>query len=311
MNASMDEDSFKAPVLFLVFNRPEQTARVFDAIRKAQPRSLYVSIDGPRENREGEAELVSAVHQIATNVDWPCEVKTLLRERNLGCRAAVSSAITWFFENEEAGIILEDDCLPAPSFFRFCDELLERYRYDERIGQISALMRFPEAVSGGESYFFSKFGPIWGWASWRRAWKNYNVDVDREVQQNLSAIIDTVTSDPLERARRLSIMGRIVAGEIDTWDYQWGIAKYAAHQLSIVPNVNMIENIGLGGGTHQTDSQENRKLVASDIAFPLKSPTLIYPNVEYDRRFSAMTRNKTLTERVLRRLGSFLPEWQS
>ncbi len=137
-------------VLFVVFNRPEPTARVFEAIRKARPPRLYVAADGPRDGREGEAEKVEAVRRIATNVDWPCEVKTLLRERNFGCRNAVSSAISWFFDNEEQGIILEDDCLPSQSFFWFCENLLDRYRCDTRIWQISGTTFFADKISSPE-----------------------------------------------------------------------------------------------------------------------------------------------------------------
>ncbi|WP_296643792.1 hypothetical protein [Roseinatronobacter sp.] len=295
------------PVLFLVFNRPETTARVFEAIRQARPPRLYVAADGAREGREGEAERTADVRRIATAVDWPCEVRTLFRDRNLGCRDAVSRAITWFFENEEEGIILEDDCLPAQSFFWFCEAMLERYCDDMRIGQVSGLMRFAQQAPSDYSYFFSRFGPIWGWATWRRAWTNYDVDVAPEVQRNMPDIIETVTFDPFERARRLDIMQRIVERRLDTWDYQWGMAKYASHQLSIIPRVNMVQNIGLDGGTHQTDSAENRELVAHELDFPLRHPPLVYPQIAYDRRFSAMTRSKTLTQRAWRRLRRLVP----
>lgn len=295
------------PVLFLVFNRPETTARVFDSIRQARPPRLYVAADGARSSCEGEAGLVADVRRIATAVDWSCEVKTLFRDRNLGCRDAVSGAISWFFENEEHGIILEDDCLPAQSFFWFCEAMLELYRNDMRIGQVSALMRFAQQAPDDYSYFFSRFGPIWGWASWRRAWAKYDVDLAPDVRQKMPDIIESVTFDPLELDRRLDIMKRIVDRRLDTWDYQWGIAKYAEHQLSIIPKVNMVRNIGLDGGTHQTDSVENRRLVARELDFPLRHPPLIYPQIAYDRRFSAMTRSRTRIDRVWTRLRSLMP----
>ena len=164
-------------VLFLVFNRPETTARVFDAIRKARPPRLYVAADGPRTNRPGEAERVEKVRQIATAVDWPCEVNTLFRKDNIGCKRAVSGAITWFFEKEEEGIILEDDTLPSQSFFWFCQELLEIYRDDERIFIISGYNKQDEWNAEKVDYFFSYFGGIWGWASWRRAWKHFDIEM--------------------------------------------------------------------------------------------------------------------------------------
>src|SRR5690349_2048344 len=127
----------KSAILFLVFNRPETTARVFEAIRAAQPPRLYVAADGPRASRIGESERCDLTRRIASAVDWPCDITTLFRAANLGCKNAVSSAISWFFEHEEEGVILEDDCLPDPSFFRYCDELLAHYRDDTRIGLIS------------------------------------------------------------------------------------------------------------------------------------------------------------------------------
>ena len=129
--------SKKTAVLFLVFNRPDTTIKVFEKIREAKPSRLYVAADGPREGYSDEKKKVMKVRKIATNVDWPCEVKTLFRDKNLGCKKGVGTAIKWFFEHEEQGIILEDDCLPDPSFFRFCEELLEEYRHNTKIMLVS------------------------------------------------------------------------------------------------------------------------------------------------------------------------------
>src|SRR5262249_20722231 len=163
-------EACKIPVLFLIFNRPNTTARVMEAIRTAGPGRLYVAADGPRDGNADEAKRCAEVRRIATQVDWPCEVQTLFRERNLGCRQAVSSAITWFFEQEQEGIILEDDCLPSPSFFPYCAELLARFRNDERIMCITGC-NFQQDMKGYPySYYFSKYHHVWGWATWRRAW---------------------------------------------------------------------------------------------------------------------------------------------
>lgn len=165
------------PVLFLVFNRAHTTVRVFEAIRQARPARLYVAADGPRPVREGEAERCAEVRRIATNVDWDCEVHTLFRDENLGCRHAVSSAITWFFVYEEEGIILEDDCIPNQSFFLYCAELLERYRDDERIMCITG-DNFQKTMEGYPfGYYFYIYNHCWGWASWRRAWSHYDADL--------------------------------------------------------------------------------------------------------------------------------------
>jgi len=165
------------PILFLIFNRPDTTQKVFNAIRKAKPKQFFIAADGSPPDREGEIEKCQKSRKIATSVDWDCEVKTLFRDKNLGCKIAISSAIDWFFENVEEGIILEDDCLPHQSFFWFCQELLEYYRNDTRIMHISG-DNFQFGRKRGEgSYYFSKYSHVWGWATWRRAWKCFDINM--------------------------------------------------------------------------------------------------------------------------------------
>lgn len=255
-------------VLFLVFNRLDTTKQVFEAIRQAKPPRLYVAADGARETKEGEAEKVKAVREyIISNIDWECEVKTLFREQNYGCKMAVSSAITWFFENEEMGIILEDDCLPSQSFFWFCEELLERYKDDMRVGQISGFNPLVEFDFNGASYGFSKFGPIWGWASWRRAWKNYDVDMKNWEIVKKSNHSDFFTDSRQEKQWRIELFDRMYNKEIDTWDYQWSYTKLTESQLSIIPSVNFIKNIGFGeDATHTTGTAKESFLINFEIA---------------------------------------------
>jgi len=168
------EKAVETPLLFLVFNRPEPTARVFERIRAMRPATLYVSADGPRAGRDGEYDACRKVREIVKNVDWDCDTKYLFHDSNLGCKKGVSTGITWFFENEAEGIVLEDDCLPDPSFFQFCSELLTRYRDDGRIGLIAGTNYLGESECE-DDYFFSRHCPIWGWASWRRAWSRYDL----------------------------------------------------------------------------------------------------------------------------------------
>ena len=165
------------PVAFIIFNRPDTTARVFAEIAKARPPKLLVVGDGPRANRDGEADRVAEARAIIKNVDWPCEVLTNFSTPNLGCKKRVSSGIDWIFEQVEEAIILEDDCLPDPSFFQFCEEMLARYRHDDRIAMISGDNFLFGQVPVPESYYFSRYCHIWGWASWRRAWKDYDVNI--------------------------------------------------------------------------------------------------------------------------------------
>ena len=168
----------KTAVLLVIFNRPETTQVVFEAIRKAKPPRLYVAADGPRTEVPSDAKKCKEAREIINQVDWDCEVKTLFREKGLGCGLGPSSAFTWFFEHEEDGIILEDDCLPSQSFFWFCEELLERYRHDNRVMHIGG----NNFLNGWQkdrdySYYFSNSGHIWGWATWRRAWKLFDFNI--------------------------------------------------------------------------------------------------------------------------------------
>jgi hypothetical protein len=248
-----NEFKLEEAILFLVFNRPETTARVFEAIREAKPPRLYVAADGPRPERPGEAERCAEVRAIASRVDWPCEVKTLFREGNLGCRAAVSSAITWFFQNEPEGIVLEDDCLPCLEFFRFCQELLERYRDDERVMHISGANFQGGLRRGDGSYYFSRIAHVWGWASWRRAWSHYDADMKSFPAFKASGAISGAFGSREQAATFLKIFDGVYSRKpwFDTWDHQWTYALLTEGGLSAIPNANLVSNIGFeSGGAH-------------------------------------------------------------
>jgi hypothetical protein len=276
----------RSAVLFLVFNRPDTTARVFEAIRAARPRRLYVAADGPRAQRPGEDERCRAVRRIATAVDWPCEVSTLMRQENLGCKRAVSSAISWFFDNEQEGVILEDDCVPDPSFFPYCDELLERYRDDSRVMCISGDNFISSTWKPLSSYYFSRYVHIWGWASWRRAWRFYDVDMtawragaQREVlEQVLPAL-------PIARDHWRRHFEAVSNGEIDTWDYQWAYACWKQGGLCSIPAVNMISNIGFGQDATHTVSPESKlaNLPVDALHLPLRHPASCEADEDADR----------------------------
>jgi len=243
MENPLCSDSLKTPVLFLVFNRPDTTKQVFEAIRKAKPLRLYIAADGPRNTKEGEAERVQEVRSIATNVDWECEVKTLFRDENLGCKYAVSGAITWFFEQEEQGIILEDDCLPSQSFFWFCEELLDRYKDDQRIGQISGYNKLSKKNEDRDGYNFLTGGSIWGWASWRRVADGFSDFLNKSTDEIYVSIYN-FTDDQFESEHIKNSLDLVNSGRLSTWDYHWGAKLKANSQLSIVPFKNLIKNIG-------------------------------------------------------------------
>jgi len=233
-------------VLFLVFNRPDTTTQVFDAIRRARPQRLYVAADGPRTDRAGEAARVESVRKIATAVDWPCDVKTLFRDQNLGCKRAVSGAITWFFDHEEEGIILEDDCLPHPDFFNFCETMLGCYRHDERVGVITGNNFQNGQQRGAASYYFSKYNHCWGWASWRRVWRHYQGDLSFWPNWKQSDEWRSHCPDKVERRYWEKIFDQVHAGGIDSWAYPWTACVWKQGGLTVIPNVNLVSNIGFG-----------------------------------------------------------------
>jgi hypothetical protein len=278
--------SSRSPVLFLVFNRPDTTRLVFEAIRAARPPRLYVAADGPRSDRPGDAERCGEVRRIATAVDWPCRLVTRFLDSNHGCRNAVSQAVTWFFDQEPEGIVLEDDCLPEPSFFGFCEELLERYRDDHRVMSISGDNFISSVWQPTESYYLSRYVHIWGWASWRRAWQHYDVSM---------ASWNTFDHDDLlrlrfpgaPRAQRYwrRVLDRVSAGQIDTWDYQWVYAAWRQAGLSCMPRNNLVSNIGFGLDATFTKDTEgmHANLSREAIQLPLTHPRHVVGNVAADR----------------------------
>jgi len=258
-------------VLFLVFNRPDTTKQVFEAIKLAKPPRLYVAADGPRAGKEGEAERVEQVRKIATAVDWPCSVKTLFRQENFGCKNAVRSAIDWFFENEEMGIVLEDDCLPHPFFFEYCEKMLQHYQDDSTVYVVTG-DNFQEGIwRGNYSYYFSRFNHVWGWATWRRAWKTYDVSMAFWPEWKKSEGWKRWVPDKVERRYWEKIFDKSYKGLIDTWDYQWTASIWHKGGLTATPNVNLVLNIGFGlDATHTKCSVVNVDALHSDKINKLK-----------------------------------------
>jgi len=267
-----------APVLFLVFNRPDLTRRVFQRIREARPGQLFIAADGPRRGHPTDAATCAETRLEVADVDWPCEVRHLLREENLGCKHAVSSAITWFFGHVDAGIILEDDCLPDPTFFRYCSELLQHYSEEPKVAMIGANQFHTKSTppAGSPSYHFTKYPHIWGWATWRRTWLDYDVDLSGWTGDPASL---AGIANPRVRRRFAKRFDEVKSGAKDTWDYQLVHQCIASGLLAINPAVNLVENIGFDGrATHTHARPENPQPVAWPMTFPLIHP----PRLEAD-----------------------------
>lgn len=275
----------KSPVLFIVFNRPAVTQRVFDQIRLARPSRLYIAADGARLEIPREKNLCIEVRSIVKSIDWPCEVKFLFHEKNLGCKLAVSTAIEWFFDQEEQGIILEDDCFPELTFFRFCDELLDKYKYDYRVQKISGDNFHGVSNSIKSDYYFTKNCHIWGWASWRSRWKLW---YDYEIKTYPYVLSNGCLEDIIPAKRELrywkSVFDRTYRGETNAWDYQWFYAGWINSSYTIIPKRNLISNIGFGAdATHTKSSSKISAMKTYSFNFPIKNhPIGVFRNKKLD-----------------------------
>lgn len=241
------------PVLFIVFNRPDTTQEVFNVIRKVKPKKLFISADGARNS--SELTLCDKTREIIKQVDWDCEVMTLFQETNLGCKLGVSTAINWFFNNVDEGIILEDDCLPSKSFFTFCEYMLNKYRYDDEVMHIGGVNFLPEMK---ESYYFSRYNCIWGWATWKRAWEKYDVNMQNFPKFKEEKLINRIFSNKIIKLYWMSLFSQAFKNKIDTWDYQWTFAVWNNNGISILPGVNLISNIGFDERATHTKSSESK-----------------------------------------------------
>lgn len=250
---------FETPILFIIFNRPEETFRVFEQLRRLQPRYLLVAADGPRKQVPGEAERCARTRSILDRIDWDCELKTLLREENVGCGRGVSEAISWLFSQHEAGIILEDDCLPHPDFFPYCEALLEHFKDQEQVMHIGGNNSQSGKKRNATSYYFSKYPHIWGWGTWRRAWERFRFDLSGE---DLDASVRDIFSYyhfPEAEKRYWTDCFQVMKDKgIDTWDIQWTYSCWASRGMTVVPNVNLISNIGFDSTATHTRSRESK-----------------------------------------------------
>lgn len=274
----------RTPVAFLIFNRPDRTARVFAEIARARPARLLVVADGPRPERVGERELCIATRSVLEKVDWPCEVLTNFSDTNLGCKRRVASGLDWVFEQVEEAIILEDDCLPDATFFPFCAELLERYRDDPRVSMICGSNFQQGKRRSPDSYFFGLHVTVWGWASWRKVWQNYDVEMRRWAELKDTSWLPDLLKNPVASKYWRETFEATFQGKLDTWDYQFFFSWWSQNSLALIPDRNLVTNIGFGSAATRT--QDNLPSMANlplkPMDFPLVHPTDVVLNREAD-----------------------------
>ncbi|OFZ79300.1 MAG: hypothetical protein A2583_00755 [Bdellovibrionales bacterium RIFOXYD1_FULL_53_11] len=280
----------KSPVVFIIYNRPDTTQKVFEKISRFKPSTLLVIADGPRPDRREDRDLCVKTRSIIDGINWKCTLLKNFSDQNLGCKDRVSSGLTWAFKQVEEAIILEDDVLPSDSFFPYCDELLDKYRNDTRLMMISGTQFYPANIRGGYSYCFSKWSQIWGWASWRRAWNTYDAGLSSWPLFKSEGQLKNAGLDLKSCMYWTRILDKMHRGAVDTWDHQWSFNMLSHGGLAIQPKINLITNIGFGtGATHTKVVNRYANMRREELNFPLKHPVFVLPDKSIDQAIKKRT----------------------
>ena len=303
-------------IAYIIFNRPRHTRETFAAIRAQRPERLYVIADGPRVGHPTDAERCRETRAIVEHIDWPCEVFRQYADQNMGCKLRVSSGLDWVFEQTEQAIILEDDCVPHPDFFTYCEDLLARYAHDPRVWVITG-NNFQDGTKRGDAaYYFSKYNNCWGWATWRRAWHHYRVDIPFWTTWQHTSDWQSKTPDKVERKVWSGLLDRVQSGQIDTWDYQWTACVWYHGGLTATPNSNLVTNIGFGPDATHTVAEGDQEGLALHPLGPLTHPKHVRQDraadrFVFDRNFGGSEHPDRLRNRLIRRRDQILraPAW--
>jgi hypothetical protein len=292
------------PIALIIFNRPESTRQVFNAIRAARPQQLFVIADAPRPDRPDDIPKCAATRAITEEVDWDCQVFKNYADRNLGCGLRPASGLDWVFQQVESAIILEDDCLPDPTFFPYCTELLARYQENDRMMHISGNNFQFGQQRGNDSYFYSRYTHHWGWATWRRAWQHFDYDIVKWQDLRSTDWLETLLDTPAAIAYWQQIFDEVYhADKLHIWDYQWTFACWQNQGLCILPQVDLVSNIGFNAeGTHTVRQNQFANLPLGTMKFPLRHPPAIIRDRPADLFIQASKFNLDLLSRLKRKL---------
>ena len=271
-------------VLLITFNRPDVTRRVLDRILEMEPPVLYFFNDAPRAGNQTDAERCAEIRKMAEEISYSGIVKTRFESSNLGCKMGESTAMSWLFEHEERGIVIEDDILPSKEFFWYCEEMLEKYEDDPRVFSITGCNLLNEWNSGQQDYHFALFGSFWGWAGWSKIWKLYDVEMAKWKDPKIQRLVLNYLPTKHYRTLRKMEFDSLVEGVNSTWDFQFCLIHYLNHAMSVVPSVNMIENIGFNrdDAVHMTGESVFSELKHHPVNFPLRHNSDMIPDMEYD-----------------------------
>lgn len=298
---------FSTPILFVIFNRPDTTERVFESIKKIRPSRLFIAADGARPDKEGESKLCEQTRTITESIDWPCEVKRKYSDTNRGSKLTMSDAITWFFENVEEGIILEDDCLPDRTFYHFCEELLSKYRNEDSVKMISGNNFQFGKKYGNESYYFSRLPSIWGWATWRRAWQAYDIDMKSFPAFKQAGTIKTMLQDKAMQKFMMGLFEKVYKNEMNTWAARFIYAIYAHNGVAILPSVNLVSNIGFGDSATNTKDDSVLSNMKAESLSTIVHPKSITINEEADRNSFYAIYHRPLLRKIIERIKKIKP----
>ncbi|MDY0199932.1 MAG: hypothetical protein RBR40_02975 [Tenuifilaceae bacterium] len=305
----MENKEITVPVLFIGFNRPKVSLQTFDYIRKAKPTKLYIAIDGPRADKPDEEKLVTEVKKVVENVDWPCETHYKYNETNKGAEITVSSAISWVFETEEYTIILEDDIVAPLSFFKFAQEMLFRYKDEEKIWAISGVNFTPLPRAYDTDYFFAKYGHTWGWATWKRVWNNFDLYAEVQEEHLSNKFLASITNSKKELIHYKKKFKRILDNGKgnSTWDNMASYMHRTKGLLYIVPSTNLISNIG-DYGLHARGKTKYHYTDFDKSFIVKKHPENIECNVEYDKYHfrNYINKKRRFMERLILRVKSMI-----
>ncbi len=300
--------SFDVPIVLLVFNRPEKTRQVFERIRQIRPRQLFVVADGPRDGNATDRPRCEETRKITEAVDWECEVHRDYAPRNLGLAKRVGSGINWAFESVERAIILEDDCVPDPTFFPYCEEMLKRFADEPHISVIAGSNFQPEGWACGESYYFSRFPHCWGWATWRRAWQSFDQSMARWPERRDGGWLQVLFADKREAAYFRQIFDRVYDGRLSTWDFAWTFNCWDHGWLTVLPSTNLVQNVGFGeDATHTKGSDGGLSRPARKLTWPLVHPKEIVRNATADAYTFKTCYAPPLWKKALRRAVAHVP----
>jgi hypothetical protein len=301
---------FNTPILLIIFNRPDKVERLVNSLRATKPTKIYVSADGPRENVPTDITRCKTAREAIKKIDWPCEVITNFHERNTGADFGPEKAINWFFENVEEGIVLEDDCIAHPDFFRFAQEMLSRYKDNHHVMMISGNNFQNGIVRGESSYYFSKYPSTWGWASWKRAWKHYDTNTSAYEHFIKKNTLDDICQSSVEKKYWSRFFEKINSGKLKHWDIKWIFAIWNNNGISITPNVNLVQNVGFGKDATHTFKHDDAMVVKTVELGKITHPSVIEVNKEADKylfnhiyKFTLAKKFSYLVELTKRKLG--------